>query len=270
MKKLFALIGLLGLVTGMGGTLNAQETLDRVGLWGHFAEGGVGKAIKFKFSAMPGDKFVVACGQDKDTITAEADITEFSHTFSPDLIKVNIELSSLNQTSHLHHFEMDSTDHYSTIDFENCPMLKSIHVTHNTFENFTFRNCPALTFLDCSYNKITSLYYLDLFACKALTDLTVRDNDSLKTLNVSNLPLQHLTCTECQNLSEINADNCRLQTLDVSGNPALKRLDFIDNQLTSLILKDCPVLERLFCANNRPLFWRVCGNNAKMPHSIPN
>ena len=70
MKKLFALISLLGLVAGMGGALNAQEALDRVELWGHFAEGGVGETLKFKFSATPGDKFVVDWGHDKYTITA--------------------------------------------------------------------------------------------------------------------------------------------------------------------------------------------------------
>lgn len=301
MKKLFALISLLGLVLGLGGTLNAQEELDRVELQGRFAEQGAEQTLKFEFSATPGEKFIIRWHLGHfDTIDVKtSEELEATYTFSKEYTDQHASFSfdflALSSTGHIRNFHIDSNNRYTSLIFLDCPLLDTAHISHNDLENLDFRNCPALTFVDCSYNKLIysffrqdsnwfpnltyldyshndiksliatdcitlktldisynrRLYYLIISDCKALTSLTIQGNDSLKTLNVSNLPLQHLTCTECQNLSEINADNCRLQTLDVSGNPALKRLDCIGNQITSLILNDCPVLEWLLCSNNQ-------------------
>lgn len=79
MKKLFALISLLGLVAGMGGAINAQEEagdtqnkLDTIILYGKFEQLDEAQTIKFKFSATPDEKFVCIWSWGKhDTLLVE-------------------------------------------------------------------------------------------------------------------------------------------------------------------------------------------------------
>ncbi len=336
MKKLFALISLLGLVAGMGGALNASEeagdtqsTLDTIFLYHYFQNPGKAQTLKFKFAATPGEKFIIfwkgsIFSDATDTISIETEKEiEVAYTFTSGYTisrpQSNVALFALTPNGHITSLRIDSTYKYTDLTFKNCMLLDTIQVVHNTLENLSIMNCPTLKFLDISHNKLrgwyigetSSITYLDCshnninyfyptFSslrtldisynrelrqflrdyCPSLTDLTICCNDSLETLDLSNLPLQHLTCTENQKLSRINADNCRFQTLDVSGNPALEMLECSDNQLTSLTAQNCPALtsincrrnqlsyldlnyckslRRLYCDNNRLFSLDICG-----------
>ncbi len=297
MKKLFALIGLL--VLGMGNTLNAQEEagdtqskLDSVILLGidlyTFNEE---RLPKIRFSATPGEKFVIHwTSRDFDTVLVE---NENEIEVVPSIKRSNyfnlIYLYALNPSGHITNIRIDST--YRNLQLRNCPLVDTINVAYNNLTSLLIFNCPAVKFIDISHNKLDAFWFgdvsnvtyldcshndildidgedyisLETLDCsynrrlrnlwhsdfKALTNLTVRCNDSLEFLNVSNLPLQHLTCTENPKLSQILAINCRFQALDVSGNPALKELKCDYNQLTALTFNDCPALTSINCNYNK-------------------
>ncbi len=280
MKKLFALISLLGLVAGMGGMLNAQEEagdtqskLDTIVLYGDFPQDGNNHTVSFKFSATPGEKFIIKWYWDKrDTIlVATTDEMEASYTIPGNRQTLDIVFSALSPTGHIRSLNIDSAYTYNCITFKSCPELTDVNVSHNYLYTMSFYACPALKFLDCSHNDIrdiveegfTSLETLDcsynhrlrqlrLSDCKALVNLRAIHNDSILYYGFDlpqNSPLQSLSLghthqlqvldlSRCPNLTTLNCyGNSQLTCINLSNNPKLETLNCFDNEkLTSLYI----------------------------------
>ena len=80
----------------------------------------------------------------------------------------------------------------------------------------------ALTYLDCSYNKLTTI---DLSKNKALKTLYCNDNQ-LGTLDLSqNTELTSVNCNNNQLATLTLGNNSALQSLNCGNNPSLKTLD---------------------------------------------
>ena len=138
----------------------------------------------------------------------------------------------------------------------------SLHYLDSNYNTISFevesmpeiKYFTSLEYLDCSYNKLTSL---DVSNNTALKYLYV-DENQLTSLDVSNnTALRELSCYDTQ-LTSLDLSNntaleflfCRanqLTSLDVSNNTALTYLTCYDNQLTSLDL-----------SNNTALTWLTC------------
>ena len=87
----------------------------------------------------------------------------------------------------------------------------------------------ALTYLDCSYNKLTTL------------DLS--KNKALKTLYCNNNQLGTLDLSQNTELGSVNCNNNQLATLTLGNNSALQNLNCANNpSLKTLDIKGCPSL----------------------------
>ena len=142
----------------------------------------------------------------------------------------------------------------------------SLHYLDSNYNTISFevesmpeiKYFTSLEYLDCSYNKLTSL---DVSNNTALKYLYV-DENQLTSLDVSNnTALRELSCYDTQ-----------LTSLDLSNNTALEFLYCrAANQLTSLDLSNCTALETLACDRNQftsldvsdctALTWLSCGEN---------
>lgn len=141
----------------------------------------------------------------------------------------------------------------------------SLHYLDSNYNTISFevesmpeiKYFTSLEYLDCSYNKLTSL---DVSNNTALKYLYV-DENQLTSLDVSNnTALRELSCYDTQ-LTSLDLSNntaleflyCRaanqLTSLDLSNNTALTRLTCFDTQLTSLDLSKCTKLYMLFCVD---------------------
>ncbi len=88
-----------------------------------------------------------------------------------------------------------------------------------------------------SYCKYESL---DVSECTHLRDLSIRNNNLLSTLDVSNCPL----------LESLSFSGTLIETIDLSNNPLLVELWCNSNQLTSLDFSNNPMLNYVACENN--------------------
>lgn len=105
-----------------------------------------------------------------------------------------------------------------------------------------------LEYLDCSYNRLTSL---DISNNIALEELRCDDNE-LTSLDVSsNTAMIELSCGYNQ-----------LTSLDLSKNTALERLYCYGNQLKSLDVSSNMALESLYCSSNQLTSLDVSNNTA--------
>ena len=114
--------------------------------------------------------------------------------------------------------------------------LEYLDCSYNKLTSLNISNNTALTDLNCSFNSLTSL---DVGNNMALATLWCNDN-SLISLDISNnTALIDLYCTYNE-----------LTSLDVSSNTALTYLRCSDNLLTSLDISNNVVLTELRCNDN--------------------
>ena len=131
-------------------------------------------------------------------------------------------------------------------------------------EHFT-----ALTYLNCSYNKLTSLdvskntalTYLDCYRSQ-LTTLDVSKNTALTELECSWNQLTSLDVSNNTALAKLFCYGNQLTSLDVSKNTALTKLDCGSNQLTSLDVSKNTALTKLKCDGNQLTSLNVSQNTA--------
>jgi Leucine-rich repeat (LRR) protein len=124
------------------------------------------------------------------------------------------------------------------ISLEEAAEVNSLFIDQYTISDLKgIEEFVNLTFLNCSYNRITSL---DLSNNTSLQVLDCSGNHFLSSLNVSNcVKLKKLYCT----------DN-KLTNLDVTNNTNLRDLYCRSNLLTTLDLSNCPELIFLNCGEN--------------------
>ena len=157
--------------------------------------------------------------------------------------------------------DLSGIEAFTSLTFLNCSYnkLTSLDVSANT----------ALTFLNCSNNRLTSL---DVSANTALTILGCFDNQ-LMSLDVSaNTALTELVCYSNQLTSLDVSANTALTTLFCSGNPltsldlsantALTFLSCDENSLTSLDVSGATALTSLSCSNNQLTNLDISANTA--------
>ena len=135
-----------------------------------------------------------------------------------------------------------------------------------------------LEYLDCSYNRLTSL---DVSNNKALTSLwcyrnqltslDVSNNTALVALDCSDNQLSALDVSNNTALTSLGCSSNQLTSLDISSNTALTGLSCYYNQLTSLDVSNNTALGELSCSDNRltsldvhynqELIWLYCSKN---------
>ena len=126
--------------------------------------------------------------------------------------------------------------------------LEYLDCSYNKLTSLNISNNTALTDLNCSFNSLTSL---DVGNNMALATLWCNDN-SLISLDISNnTALIDLYCTYNE-----------LTSLDVSSNTALTYLRCSDNLLTSLDISNNVVLTELRCNDNFLTSLDVSSNTA--------
>lgn len=270
----------------MGGALNASEEagdtqskLDTIVLYGDFPQDGNNHTVSFKFSATPGEKFIIKWYWDKrDTIlVATTDEMEASYTIPGNKQTLDIVFSALSPTGHIRSLNIDSAYTYNCIIFKSCPELTDVNVSHNYLYTMSFYACPALKFLDCSHNKLSGWYIGEPLS--ALTYLDCSHNDirdiveegftSLETLDCSyNHLLRQLRLSDCKalvNLRAIHNDSIRYYGFDLPQNSPLQSLTLgYTHQLQVLDLSRCPNLTTLNCYGNSQLTSLNLSNNPKL------
>ncbi|WP_264535836.1 leucine-rich repeat domain-containing protein [Flavobacterium sp. N1736] len=144
--------------------------------------------------------------------------------------------------------------------------LSNSNITNLTgIEKFT-----ALTYLDCNFNKISTI---DVSKNKLLTKLSLHDNQ-LTSLDVSsNKDLYNLTfslnqiktidLSQNKNLHIIAADRNLLSSINLSANPAIEILFCGSNNLTTIDVSNLPNLIALECSLNNIAELNV-SNNSKL------
>ncbi|MBP3228306.1 MAG: hypothetical protein J6M53_05955 [Bacteroidaceae bacterium] len=127
------------------------------------------------------------------------------------------------------------------IPAEKLALVTAIELTEIGKEATTLKGIEhftALEYLDCRWNRLTSL---DLTKNVRLKTLYCNNNKTLATLDVSGCPALETLCC---------GDN-DLTWLDVSKNTALKKLECYQNRLSLLNVASNPALRDLRCFENQ-------------------
>ena len=177
------------------------------------------------------------------TQTAASEVVDFTAQFDPGFAQKLQELGIITDAEHITSADMEKIAAMTELDvsgtYENPGTLTSLQGI-GYFE--------SLTYLDCDYNKLTSL---DMRANTALTFLKC-DSNQLTSLDVrANTALTELSCHKNQ-----------LTTLDVSANTALTDLYCSDNSLTKLDVRQNTELMNLSCHSNQLTTLDVRANTA--------
>lgn len=239
MKKLFAITSLL--VLGLGGALQAdeQEKLDEIWLTALLDDSDK-RIVGFNFSGTPGEKFIIHWGQVRDTVFVEnTDNIEVSHVVKGTSRYLSIHISAMNPTGHILSLSIDSAYKYGSLNLRECPELAMVRVSNNNLENLSLDGCRDLKFLDCSYNRLSSIpYYMS--NAKDLTHLDCSHNDIGNMLNLNDF----------KSLVILHCENNKINDLRARAIPTLREVYCQNNQIDVCELDSNPVLERVDCSNN--------------------
>lgn len=107
----------------------------------------------------------------------------------------------------------------------------------------------GLTFLDCGYNRLTSL--------------NITFNNDLKELICASNQLKSLDISKNVKLTSIDCDDNQITDLDVSANNLVEILDCDYNQLTSIDVSLNKMLTKFWCVGNKILNLDI-SNNTKL------
>ena len=168
--------------------------------------------------------------------------------------------------SYVKGFDVDSDDVLSTSELISVDRIDVyyIYITDlSGIEYFT-----NLKELDCSHNNIHSLNLnnnarLEYLCCdvnQSLTELYLRANKALKSLNAQNCGLISVDVGGLENLTQLNvSDNQSLAYLNFSGCTSLYSLGCDGTNLTTLDLSGCKTLYELYCRNSSLIDLNVSG-----------
>ena len=154
-------------------------------------------------------------------------------------------LTDLYVCNHPHFISLNCSNNLLTdLQVCNCKQLRYLNCSNNKLTTLNVvSNSKLLGTLDCSNNQLTTLnvnnYPTEALICygNQLTNLEVKGNNWLFTLNCSNNQLVDLDVSNCTRLQSLDCSNNQLINLDVSNCTGLRNLDYSNNQLTSLSLR---------------------------------
>ena len=268
MRNLFAVIGLL--LLGLGGVLQAQEQeqLDEITLIAHFEQPGK-YTLGVKFSGTPGEKFLIEWWGGRETISMEnTNDIEWSRDIiqeTSETTQYDVTIYSINPTGHILSLSIDSVYKYNDLYLKSSPELTALQVAHNNLKVLVLFGCHDLTYLDCSYNRLTTIDYMDKADSLIYLDIShnLLDNTLFSPLATQHYQvLKHLICNNTlvdgivlDNLPALETFECshnsQLTGLSLISMPALETVKFTDNPLcTGLDMIDCPLLDALNLSNN--------------------
>ena len=283
MRRLFTLMCLLAI--GLGGAVNAQdeqERRDEITLIAHFEQPGE-YTLGVKFSGTPGEKFLIQWWDGRETITVEnTNEIEWSHDITQETsedIQYDVTIYSITPTGHILSLSIDSVYKYTDLYLKSAPELTALQVSHNDLKVLVLSGCHDLTYLDCSYNRLTTIDYMDKADSLIYLDIShnLLDNTLFSPLATQHYQvLKHLICNNTlvdgivlDNLPALETFECshnsQLTGLSLISMPALETVKFTDNPLClSSSINDCPSLDSLDFTNNVQLRQLFVMNNAKL------
>jgi Leucine-rich repeat (LRR) protein/uncharacterized protein YjdB len=163
------------------------------------------------------------------------------------------------------------------LDLSGCTALTYLECHYNRLTTLDVSNNRALTFLRCESNQLTTLDVsnntaLTFLWCHSnqLTTLNVRNNTALTILDCSINLLGTLDVSNNTALTSLVCSNNQLITLDVSKHTALTDLHCGDNPLTTLDVSNNTALTYLGCFNNQLTTLDVSNNTALYQLTCPN
>lgn len=186
------------------------------------------------------------------TQTAASEVVDFTAQFDPGFAQKLQELGIIADAEHITPEDMEKIAAMTELDVSGTDDALGTLTSLQGIGYF-----ESLTYLDCDYNKLTSL---DMRANTALTELYCHENQ-LTELDVrANTALTQLVCNANQlteldvsantELAGLSCASNSLETLDISNNTALTDLYCFSNQLTSLDISRNTVLTELSCSDN--------------------
>lgn len=181
----------------------------------------------------------------------------------------NMGIASIDEIRYFRGLNVLKCDHnqLTHLDVSMSPDLRQLDCSNNQLSSLsidgngqpTFLGVVSnATFLNCSYNKLTSLtlketnrYYSIDCRNNSLTQLDVSGCTDLIVLDCSNNSLTKLDLSNAASVSELNCSNNSLTKLDVSSTASMSQLDCSNNQLQTISFEDGSSIHTFNCDNNQ-------------------
>ncbi|MEL1253973.1 T9SS type A sorting domain-containing protein [Flavobacterium sp. DGU38] len=179
----------------------------------------------------------------------------------------NVALTKLNCNSNKLYY----------VNLQNNKALTSLSCNTNEFTSLSLGG-NQLQYLDCSVNKLSSLYLegfteLQSLICSdnKIFNLRISENTKLKTVTANNNQVTNVDLSKLTLLESLNVSTNKLTQLDVSKNTALKQLFGSSNLLTSINISSNKSLTDLDCSSNKLTVLNLKnGNNTKFNSAAIN